>query len=46
MRTLSNYGFDASADRPRADQRTGRVVPKGMIGSVVPAATTAVEGVP
>jgi hypothetical protein len=47
MRILTNSGFDAVADRPWAGLRYGRIVPKGMIGSVVPAATQAeVEGVP
>ena len=47
MRTLTISGFDASADRPWAGQRYGRIVPKGAISRVVPAATTAdTEGVP
>lgn len=47
MRILTNSGFDAAADRPWAGARYGRIVPKSMIGSVVPAATQAeVEGVP
>ena len=47
MRNLSNSGNDTLADRPRASSWEGRIVPKGMIGRVVPAAFSAVtEGVP
>jgi hypothetical protein len=47
MRILTSFGFDASADRPWAGQRYGRVVPKGATSRVVPTAVTAdSEGVP
>lgn len=47
MRTLNNSGFDTLAGRPAASSWEGRIVPKGMIGRVVPAAFSAVtEGVP
>ena len=47
MRTLTISGYDFRADRPAARPRWGRIVPKGMIGRVVPsAAQVATEGVP
>lgn len=47
MRILTISGFDASADRPWAGQRYGRIVPSRTSRRVVPAAVTAEsEGVP
>lgn len=47
MRVLTSFGSDASAVRPRADQRYGRIVPTGRISRVAPPAGKAgTEGVP
>ena len=47
MRAFTDSGYDVLADRPAAGLRWSRIVPKRMIGRVVPAATQAdTEGVP